>query len=418
MTSRTPIALLVATALLFGCAFRQLRKEVDHIEKLGELKGSVELRGLGSAPVVVVFAEEGPDGEGVAVNYRLMAKGGDFDLLVEPGEYYIGAFQDENRNFAYDPGEPTAHWGEPSPIVVAAGEVRGDLKLVLTPDRRVDLGMPMDVSAAAFRGDKNSRRHMGVVTTLDDERFTQKRGEQGLWEPYTFLLEVGAGVFFLEEYSPEKTPVLFVHGAAGFPSQFRSLIAGLDAQHYQPWVFLYPSGWDLDDVSRYLTTCLQELRTRHDYDEVLVVAHSMGGLVSRSALNRNLDQADPVEIPRFVTISTPWRGVSSAKSGVDVAPVAVPSWKDVVPDSPFLQATLARPLASDTAHLLAFGYKGRGLTIGAAGDKTVTLASQLDLGVQLGAARVVGVDEDHVSILSSAVVSQLVNEFIEEGASQ
>ena len=62
---------------------------------------------------------------------------------------------------------------------------------------------------------------------------------------------------------------------------------------------------ELDAVAEYLTRVVTNLRLRHGFDELAVVAHSMGGLVAREFILRNHDRArrDPVGL--FVTISTP-----------------------------------------------------------------------------------------------------------------
>ncbi len=43
---------------------------------------------------------------------------------------------------------------------------------------------------------------MGEVVSVDEPRFSAKRGRAGLWEPVSFPRESGLGTFFLEEYDP------------------------------------------------------------------------------------------------------------------------------------------------------------------------------------------------------------------------
>jgi pimeloyl-ACP methyl ester carboxylesterase len=146
---------------------------------------------------------------------------------------------------------------------------------------------------------------------------------------------VGPGIYFLEAYDPGRIPVLFVHGALGSPQDFASLIDRLDRGRYQPWVFFYPSGARLSGVSDLMSQLVTRLRLRLGLRALVVVAHSMGGLVARSFILKHHDQAreDPVKL--FVAISTPWGGVESAELGAH-SPIVVPSWRDLAPTSEFL----------------------------------------------------------------------------------
>ncbi|KAG1694716.1 Phosphoribosylformylglycinamidine cyclo-ligase [Nymphon striatum] len=55
-----------------------------------------------------------------------------------------------------------------------------------------------------------------------------------------------------------------------------------------------------------------------------IISHSMGGLVSRSIIEKQLQQKRNVEIPLFISISTPWNGHKAATWGVEGAPVTIP----------------------------------------------------------------------------------------------
>ncbi|MGC4073824.1 MAG: hypothetical protein QM760_15195 [Nibricoccus sp.] len=62
----------------------------------------------------------------------------------------------------------------------------------------------------------------------------------------------GTGIYFLEPYDPDRTPVLLIHGASGSPGDWRSMAPLLDQSKHQLWLFGYPSGLRLDDSSRIL----------------------------------------------------------------------------------------------------------------------------------------------------------------------
>ena len=58
---------------------------------------------------------------------------------------------------------------------------------------------------------------------------------------------------------------------------------------------------------------------RPQVGEIMVVAHSMGGLVSRGFLQR-YRAGGKAAIPLFVSIATPWDGHKAAELGVKTAP--------------------------------------------------------------------------------------------------
>jgi hypothetical protein len=88
--------------------------------------------------------------------------------------------------------------------------------------------------------------------------------------------------------------------------------------------------------------------------------------------------------------------------------VAVPSWYDMVPGSPFITSLFARRLPESVAYDLFFSYRGDCSLFLENNDGTVELASELDARAQREARRIYGYDEDHGSILASAgAIAQL-----------
>ena len=239
------------------------------------------------------------------------------------------------------------------------------------------------------------------------------RGEEGLWQPASFPRTTGIGIYFLEPYDPRRIPVLFVYGAAGSPQDWRTFFAALDRDKYQAWFFHYPSGRRLAGLGSALNTGVELLHAHLGFTRLHVVAHSMGGLVSRSFLATNVldDRNDYVR--RFVSISTPWGGHEAASMGVKFGPAVVPSWRDMVTGSDFQKALLSRRLKGKVDHLLIYGHhSSRSLVLPAENDGTVSVASQLAPRAKDDAVEVVGFDADHVGILSQAEVLRRVDEFL------
>jgi pimeloyl-ACP methyl ester carboxylesterase len=157
------------------------------------------------------------------------------------------------------------------------------------------------------------------------------------------------GLYMLEPYQPGKIPVLMVHGLWSSPMTWLEMFNDLRSQpdirqRYQFWFYLYPTGQPFWHSAAELREELATLRQRLDpqgrepaLDEMVLVGHSMGGLVAmlqaldggddywRTASSRPpealrtrpetrqalssalLFRANP-SIRRVVTIGTPFRG--------------------------------------------------------------------------------------------------------------
>jgi pimeloyl-ACP methyl ester carboxylesterase len=161
------------------------------------------------------------------------------------------------------------------------------------------------------------------------------------------------GLYMLGPYQPEKIPVLFVHGLWSSPVTWMEMFNDLQGtpelrNHYQFWFYLYPTGQPFWLSATRLRDDLAEMRAGLDpgrqhaaVDQMVLVGHSMGGLVSRmqtidsgndfwnivSDKPFNLVKAEPEvraeleklfffhpnrSIRHVVTIGTPHRGSSFA----------------------------------------------------------------------------------------------------------
>ena len=107
---------------------------------------------------------------------------------------------------------------------------------------------------------------------------------------------------------------VLVHGCNGSAGHFRSL-AQLYAFHGQQAVcFSYNDRDSLVDISGQLITALDSLASHIRNRNLMVIGHSMGGLVARKAMERDRRgewQNDDVNI-RLATISAPFAGIEIA----------------------------------------------------------------------------------------------------------
>jgi pimeloyl-ACP methyl ester carboxylesterase len=101
------------------------------------------------------------------------------------------------------------------------------------------------------------------------------------------------GIFMLDPYQPGKIPVVMVHGLWSSPITWMEMFNDLRSdpvlrEKYQFWFYLYPSGQPFWFSAAMLRSDLVEVRQTLDpssadpsFDRMVLVGHSMGGLVSR-----------------------------------------------------------------------------------------------------------------------------------------
>jgi pimeloyl-ACP methyl ester carboxylesterase len=91
----------------------------------------------------------------------------------------------------------------------------------------------------------------------------------------------------LQPYDRNKVPVLMIHGLQDTPATWAPLINELRSdsqinQRYQFWVYNYPSGYPFPYSAELLRRELDRVnKTYPDHKKIILIGHSMGGLVSR-----------------------------------------------------------------------------------------------------------------------------------------
>lgn len=394
--------LFVALLLLCsGCAMVGLRQDLAALDTAAEISGSVVVDTESRSPVFVALYKETAD-KPTLQTYWIAYDTSEFRLFAPAGKYYLFAFEDTNENATFDPDEQVGWYGKPTLLVADAGSALRGLHLTLRTPAEARLALPQLYIPTIERMPlERVIRNPGTVVPLTDRRFRKEHARKGLWEPVKFLDDPGGGLFFLEPYDAARIPVLFIHGAGGFPQQWSAVIDSLDRTRFQPWIFHYPSGLRLGFLGETLAMYLRELHLKHGFEQICVVAHSMGGLVARSAVNDCIAHDSPFTIRLLLTLATPWQGHRAATQGVEHSPVVIPSWYDMAPGSPFLRSLSATPLPPTLDFALFFGYRGSAHWDGELSDGTVMLSSVLDRTMQEVASTLRGFDANHVSILQN-----------------
>jgi hypothetical protein len=239
------LCVVLAVALLAGgCGFRTLRKDMEQAAGQAMLEGQARVRGTGGNPIVIVVYSVTA---GQIVDFFLLPRPGPFFFVLPAGKYQLAAFEDRNRDLSYEPGEEPAVLA--TDLVAQPGERRKGLDLTIDPGSTVRIPFAVKAFSPEGRGiDQFLALQLGTIADIDDPRFSDENGKLGLWNPLKFLFDVGAGIYFLEEYDPHKIPVLFVHGAVGHPGDWKHLVRSLDRSRFQPWLAYYPTAPHLPGI--------------------------------------------------------------------------------------------------------------------------------------------------------------------------
>ena len=398
---------LMLSFLLAGCAFMQLKEDVKVAQSSIVLVGNVSSALSSHDKPVVVAAYFEEDGKRTIVHYATLHELGPYELMVPQGTHNIIAFVDMNKNLIYDRGEPAGEILRAEKVSTPVGGVAGNLDIVISERNSNKIDFPVESKIPPKEYTNFHSTCPGAIANLEGFLFSDEFGEKGFWAPVEFFKEVGGNIYFLEAYDPKKIPILFVHGAAGSPQNWRTFFESIDREKFQPWFFYYPSGSSIDSMSHLLLWKIQNLQAKYKFNQLYITAHSMGGLVVRSFIV-NYGHFFP-SITTFISISTPWGGEELAEVGVKYSPAVVPAWRDMQPGSTLINSIFEKKLPSSVEYYLFFGHKGNRNILRPNNDKVVTLASQLDQRSQRDAKMIYGFNEDHVSILSSKQVLSQYN---------
>lgn len=411
------LTIAITTVMLISCALMDLKDELTEIEGTYGIGGKIVNMPADDKPVVAVLYREIGEGLLTIMDYVIPNEAGIYGFLVPEGEYFVVAFEDLNRSFSYDEGELYGYGNEGKPIVANAeqapdsGNGRQLYDIELQHAKGIRKEFLTDFNANAFKG--KSWVRSAVITNLSDPIFIKENGYLGYWKPLTFLREIGVGIYFLEPYDPNKTPILFVHGANGTPIGFGPIEKKLDRTKYQPWFYYYPSGFRIDAIADVLNILVESLEKDYRFRKMVVAAHSMGGLVSRAFIIKNAIEDKHTYIKKLITISTPWGGVNTAKMGVEKSPVVHPNWYDVSPESNFIKHIYKYSLPDEIDFYLMFGVRGDCSLMMANNDGTIEIRSEIDYRAQADAIQVFPYDEDHDSILTSDRVIDQFHKLLE-----
>lgn len=127
---------------------------------------------------------------------------------------------------------------------------------------------------------------------LDNPKFREQTdSNSGLFDPNKS--QKLRGIYMLEPFDPNRIPVVMVHGLWSSPLTWMPMFNDLRSfrelrKNYQFWFYQYPTGQPFWVSAAQLRSDLQTMRRDLDpqlqhrvLDQMVLVGHSMGGLVSR-----------------------------------------------------------------------------------------------------------------------------------------
>ena len=331
--------------------------------------------------------------------------GSHFGLNLPQGQFDLIVFADIDGDGVFESSEAVAQ----RPIEVndslVPDKVLGNVDLRM--ESPVTIDWPVSIEVPDYHGRGESVYFpSGTIRNLDDPIFDSSFSILGMYDPASFMEQAPTMFYALEEDLVYKIPVVFVHGIGGSAREFESIVDKLDRSRYKPWFFHYPSGGDLDQLAELFYQIFLSGKVYRSGDKpMIVVAHSMGGLIVREAINKYRDKKRETPLPLFISIATPFGGHAAAATGENHGLIVLPSWRDLNPQNAFIGNLYRKPLPEFVHHELIYAYKNPGtIKIGENSDGVVTLTSQLHPPAQRQASGQFGFNNTHTDSLQSEEV--------------
>ncbi len=343
---------------------------------------------------------------------HFQATGSHFGLNLPEGEFDLLVFADSDNNGIFTSTEVIGTRRIDLNITSAPKKVLGQVDIDLRSAFTVDWEVSIDVPNIQDRSE-SVYFPSGTIRSLDDPIFDRSFSTMGMYDPASFMEQAPTMFYALEEDVTYKIPIVFVHGIAGSAREFETFVRQLDQSRYKPWFFHYPSGGDLEQLAElFYQIFLSGKVYRSGGMPIIIVAHSMGGLIAREAINQYRGDRGETETRLFVSIASPFGGHQAAATGEKYGLIVLPSWRDLNPESRFIQRLFRKPLPDFMHHELIYAFKNENaIRVGENSDGVVPLTSQLQSSAQQQADGQFGFNNTHTDSLKSP---ELLNHIVKQ----
>jgi len=393
--------------------------QILHPEKSFTVYGEVKMLRREAYPLAVVAISD-LYGKPEIVGKSFLFGGGYFSLYLPEGNYSLIVLSDLNADSLFKENECIGFYRESQLFSVnesqAQAGIIGGVKIYTEPNKPFTLKYTCSIPyPLSLHTTETDTMPSGSLRALDDTLFSNSIAQMGIYDPAAFLSQSGIYFYTLDQNRKHKEPVIFVHGYGGSPREFMNIVKSIDSTKYTCWFFYYPSGQSLEKTASifyelFFSGKIINIRQKN----TVIIAHSMGGLVVRRALNM-YSNSDRRKIPiTYISLCTPYGGNDEASKGIKNAPVSVASWYDIASTSNFITNLTRDKLHKNIRFYLLFGYKRESGSGSESSDGTIVLRSQLYYPAQQSAESVCGFNETHESILYSNDVTIKLRELMEQ----
>lgn len=399
-------------------------KHIIDTERFAVIGKTVDKSGryFGRSLAIAAYSDKFKAHERVDTMYFSMA-GTHFGLNLPEGVYTLLVFADVNNNSLFSQSEIVGQTSIALTYKTFPSKVATHVDIDL--ENPVYLEWVSTIPVPEIVEPKTSLFFpAGTIRSFSDPLFDENIATLGMYDPASFSVKAPTSFFALEEDFSYKIPIVFVHGIGATPRSFESIVKQLDRKRYKPWFYYYPSGGDLEQLAELFYNIFLSGKVASVKEmPMAIIAHSMGGLIVREALN--LYSGDPEEnrLSLFVSIATPFGGHPAAATGERHGLIVLPAWRDVNPTSSFLNSLYRNPLPKPVKHQLIYAYQNPDvLKLNENSDGVVPLSSQLHPAAQKQAHSQFGFNSSHAGILEDeelivhllGKIAELKNFFPEE----
>lgn len=428
------LTMLLAIALLCNCSYLSMTThrailrvsntlnpsisaaKVLNPEKTFTVYGQLKLRDRRTIPMVITAISNKYDKQEIVSRYYIGGEGY-FSLYLPEGSYSIVILADLDNDSLFNAQECIGYYNDEPYFVVdpncAESGIISGLRLFANPQRPFSLNSTIQLHyPLSFNAEPTQISPPGSIRQLSDTLFSSSMSELGIYKPDKFLALSGIYFYALKEAEADKIPLIMVHGYGGSPRDFQHIVKSIDTSMFSIWFFYYPSGQSLEKTAAiFYEIFLSNKIIRYKPQGISILAHSMGGLVVRRALNILSQSNSRIPPITYISLCSPYGGNEDADDGLENAPVTIDSWKELASKSVFIKKLNEEPLDKNIQLHLIFGFKMEN-SAAESSDGTIVLKSQLHYPVQKIASTFTGFNETHSSILSSNDVIKKINSIL------